>query len=199
MAKDWTGNKKSIYVTLSARNLAHSERESDDYYATDPKAVELLLEKESFSKNIWEIMCGDGHISEVLKAHGYNVKSTDKIDRGYGEVLDFFEVTDNDLDCDIVTNPAYKVATLTVKKALEVVGNGHKVAMFLKIQFLEGKERRKFFEENPPKYVYVASSRLKCAKNGEFDKLSSSSSAVCYAWYIWEKGFKGEPIIRWIN
>ena len=21
----------------------------------------------------------------------------------------------------------------------------------------------------------------------------------CYAWYIWDKDYKGEPIIRWIN
>lgn len=36
----------------------------------------------------------------------------------------------------------------------------------------------------------------KCAKNGEFEKYSSS--AVAYAWFIWEKGYKGNPIIKWI-
>lgn len=67
--------------------------------------------------------------------------------------------------------------------------------MFLKLQFLEGKNRKKFFKENPPKVVYVSSSRLECGINGKF----SGTSAVAYAWFVWEKGFKGEPVIRWFN
>lgn len=51
----------------------------------------------------------------------------------------------------------------------------NKVVMFLKVLFLEGKERKKFFEENPPKVIYVASGRLNCAKNGDFEKYTSSS------------------------
>lgn len=197
MYKDWTGNKKSTFVTLAASNHSEYEREINDYYATDPKAVELLLEKEKFNKNILEPACGEGHISKVLIKHGYNVKSFDKIDRGFGEVQDFFELDTKDFDVDVITNPPYKDALKFVRHALEIIKDGRKVAMFLKIQFLEGKERRKFFEENPPKYVYVASSRLNCARNGKFE--DCPSSAVCYAWYIWEKGFKGEPVIRWIN
>lgn len=69
--------------------------------------------------------------------------------------------------------------------------------MFLKLTFLEGKERKEFYKENPPKKIYVASGRLNCAKNGNFDDYSSS--AVAYAWFIWEKGFKGSPVIDWIN
>lgn len=74
---------------------------------------------------------------------------------------------------------------------------GRKVAMFLKLQFLEGKSRKEFFLKNPPKTVYVSSSRLICAMNGEFSKYPSS--AVAYAWFVWEKGFKGDPVIKWIN
>ena len=53
--------------------ISNQERETHDYYATDPKAVELLLNLETFNKNIWECACGEGHISNVLKANGYNV------------------------------------------------------------------------------------------------------------------------------
>lgn len=35
-----------------------------------------------------------------------------------------------------------KLALDCVKKSLDIVDNGHKVAMFLKIQFLESKARR---------------------------------------------------------
>lgn len=41
--KDWTGNKNSIYKTLGASNHTDKEREVHDYYATEPKALELLL------------------------------------------------------------------------------------------------------------------------------------------------------------
>ena len=46
MSKDWTGNKQSIFTCLGARNFAQHERETNDYYATEPKAVELLLAQE---------------------------------------------------------------------------------------------------------------------------------------------------------
>lgn len=68
--------------------------------------------------------------------------------------------------------------------------------MFLKIQFLEGQARKKLFEEYPPKYVYVNSKRQLCAMNGNFKKYKAI--AICYCWFIWEKGWKGEPRIRWI-
>lgn len=75
--KDWIGNSRSAHATLGARNYAQNERETFDYYATEPKALELLLEKESFSNNIWECACGEGHLSKVLVSKGYSVRSTD--------------------------------------------------------------------------------------------------------------------------
>lgn len=98
---------------------------------------------------------------------------------------------------DIITNPPYKYASRFVEKSLELIPTGNKVAMFLKLQFLESKSRKELFKKYPPKVVYVSSSRIKCAKNGEFEKYPSS--AVAYAWFVWEKGFEGEPVIRWIN
>ena len=43
--KDWTGNKKTTFVTLGASNHSDKEREIDDFYATDPHALEIFLEK----------------------------------------------------------------------------------------------------------------------------------------------------------
>lgn len=195
MTKDWIGNKAATFATLAASNHSDGEREINDYYATEPKAVELLLEKETFNNNILEPACGEGHIAKVLTNHDYNVGSYDLIDRGYGGVQDFFNV--NSFDGDVITNPPYKVAAKFVQHAIDVIPAGNKVAMFLKLQFLEGKARRKFFNDCPPKTIYVASGRLNCAKNGEFEKYTSS--AVAYAWFVWEKGFTGKPQIEWIN
>lgn len=161
--------------------------------------MELLLTEESFHPVVWECACGEGHLSKVLEANGFEVISTDLIYRGFGdpEPLDFLKNTLENFEGDIITNPPYKYALEFVEQALNSVQPGRKVAMFLKLQFLEGKSRKQFFIQNPPKTIYVSSSRLMCAMNGEFEKCSSR--AVAYAWFVWEKGFKGDPVIKWIN
>lgn len=155
MDRDWTGNSRSSHATLGARNYALEDREINDFYATEPKALELLLEKETFSKDVWECACGNGHLSKVLEKHGYNVKSTDLIQREYGIGGGRFPAMPGKWNGDIITNPPYKYAQEFVEKATELITDGHKIAMFLKIQFLDSKVRRKMFEILPPKYVYV--------------------------------------------
>jgi len=200
MKKDWTGNSKSIFTTLGASSHAIEDREQYDYYATEPKAIELLLKLETFSNNIWECACGGGHLSDVLKKNGYSVKSTDLIDRGYAdEIVDFIGIDNiESWFGDIITNPPYRYAEEFVQRALDIIPNGNKVAMFMGIQFLEGKKRREFLRKYPIKTVYVSSSRLNCAKNGDFVKYNNSS-ARCYAWYVWEKGYCGDTILKLFN
>ena len=206
MTKDWTGNAKSIFVCNGASNHSEEERHQEDYYATDPKALELLLQLESFSPYVWEPACGEGHLSEVLKSHGYKVRSSDIVNRGYPstETLDFLKVNKQDIkqdfSRDIITNPPYKFAKEFVKHALDISMDSTKIAMFLKLTFLESKARKKLFEKYPPKTIYVSSSRLQCAKNGDFEKYGKGvGTAVAYAWFVWEKGYTGDPIVRWFN
>lgn len=198
--KDWTGNQKSTFTCLGASNHSLTEREDNDFYATEPKALELLLDIEEFDPFVWECACGKGHLSEVLKKRGYIVKSTDLIDRGYGEGgIDFLQ-TQEQHNGDIITNPPYKCAQQFVEHALDIIPNGQRVAMFLKLTFLESNTRRKMFERYPPEFIYVSSSRLQCAKGGEFEAYKQSGgTAVAYGWFIWRKGFTGEPRVRWFN
>lgn len=164
--------------------------------------MEELLKYEEFFPYVWEPACGGGHLSKVLVDNGYSVKSTDIIDRGYEgtEILDFLAVTKadikDDFPRDIITNPPYKYAKEFVEHSLDISMDGTTVAMFLKLTFLEGKARRELFKKYPPKKIYVFSQRVTCAKNGVFE--NAPTSAVCYAWFIWVKGFKGDPIIKWI-
>lgn len=101
---------------------------------------------------------------------------------------------------DIITNPPYKYAQQFIERAISLHQQSSKsnlkIAMFLKLTFLEGKARLKMFKKYQPKIVYVYSSRRKCALNGDFNSIGSSASA--YAWFVWEKGFTGDPIIKWI-
>lgn len=197
--KDWTGNNKSSFICNGASSHTEQVRQANDYYATEPRATELLLENETFNKTIWECACGEGHIAKVLMNAGYDVIATDLIYRGFGDStpLDFLEETLDNFDGDIITNPPYKYAQEFVEKAIESIPVGNKVAMFLKLTFLESKSRKKMFEKYPPKVLYVSSSRLQCAKNGDFK--SCGQTAVAYGWYVWEKGYTGDPVIKWIN
>lgn len=204
--------------TFSLRSLgsSNSKREMDradnDLYVTHPIAVVKLLSKIDFSKNIWECACGNGAISKYLLKNGYNVKSTDICDYGFGEPnVDFLKQTEI-FDGDIITNPPYKLADAFVLKALELINEGNKCAFLLRVNFLEGIKRYEtIFKNYPPKWVLVFSKRLDCyhseilKNNNLFDdlnfddkKLKKISSTITFAWFVWEKGNKELPKIDWI-
>ena len=189
-------SKKSanVYTTLGASNHATGERAQYDLYCTHPKAVEELLKLEQFSPQIWEPCDGLGHISDTLIANGYYVRRSDITTRGRDiEQLDFLIYDGKEWQGDIITNPPYSCATDMVRKALSVVADGCKVAMWLRILFLESKHRQDLFKAFPPKRIWVSSSRIPCSdRDGNF-----RGSAQGYAWYLWQKGYKGETIINW--
>lgn len=190
--KDWIGNAQAVHAV----NQRNRNAQEHDYYATDPAAVEMLLQNETFCSSVWEPACGEGHISKVLTAHGIDVFNTDLVDRGVGTGgIDFLATEERGLAVDIITNPPYKYAREFVERALDAVADGQKVAMFLKLTFLEGQGRRELFRNNPPQTVYVSSARLECGKNGEF----TGSSAVAYCWIVWRKGHPGPTHLKWIN
>lgn len=53
-------NARSVIVTNGGRNFTASERDPNDYYATPPAAVPMLLRQEKFDPVIWECACGGG-------------------------------------------------------------------------------------------------------------------------------------------
>ena len=204
---DWIGNKNSVYKTLGASNHTDKERQNEDYYATDPIAIDKLVEAIDLPSNVWECACGEKHLSDRLEELNYNVFSSDLIKRRNDvEELDFLTAAPKDIPfasytrMAIVTNPPYKYAKEFVLKALDLIDYDELCCMFLKLTFLEGKGRYKdLFSKYPPKKVLVFSERVLCAKNADFEGMKQGGgSAVAYAWFVWEKGFNGRPIIEWI-
>ena len=202
--KNWKGIGKSMFITLGASNHTDKERETNDFYATHPKAIDLLVSYSGVSlpQCIWEPSCGNGILSERLIKYGYSVISTDLIDYGYGTGnIDFFQqdsMPDN-VQC-ILTNPPYKYAAKYVIHALSILPDDGLLCLFLKTTFAEGKGRyRDIFSVTPPVYVLQFSERILCAKNADFDYMEAhGGSAVAYAWWIWRKGYKGKTILDWI-
>lgn len=184
-------NNKALSIVGSSRK--NGDREANDFYPTPSYAVESLLERESFEGEVWECACGEGDISETLINKGFKVYSSDLIDRGYGNQGDF--LNSNRKTNNIITNPPYKLALDFVLKAKEC--SSDKIAMFLKTVWLESESRYEMFQDRnfPLKTVYQFSKRVSLYKNGTKMK---NSGMIAYAWYVWDKNYKGKPTIEWI-
>lgn len=182
-----------------------NDRVENDFYATDPLAVEMLINKYEFNKGSFLEPCvGNGNISDVVKEklNPTEMVGIDIVDRGCpNTIVDDFLTYDFGRKFDnIITNPPYSMAKEFVEKGMELLNDNGKMAMFLKIQFLEGVKRVEMFENYPPKYIYVFSKRMATWNNGQQfdDKGKKWTTTMCHAWFIWEKGYQGEPVVRWL-
>jgi hypothetical protein len=173
------------------------KRERDDFYPTPVRATESLLQAESFEGDIWEPACGDGAISKVLEAAGYRVASTDLVDRGFGESRIDFLMEHKTRAPNIVTNPPFKLAVPFVRHALTLTAG--KVAMLLKIAFLEGIERAELFANSPLARVHVFSRRLAFVPGGTSSaRKLDGGGMMAFAWFVFEHGYAGKPELGWL-
>lgn len=195
--------KEDIYRILGSSNHSESERVKDDFYATPKIALDkLFLELEKLKINLPKIIIepsvGTGSIAIPFCEKGYSIIGFDIIDRGFPNtnVADWLTVSRPDIDnLAIVANFPYNKIQDHTEHSLSVLKDGEYLIELAKIQFLEGKARREMFNKNPPKYVLVFSERIKCLANGEN---TGGSSAICFCWYIFQKGFKGMPQVDWL-
>jgi len=167
-------------------------RPENDFYPTPRIGTVSILEKESFGSSIWECACGDGSMSKVLEEYKYNVISTDLEPRDYGTQLDFL-LSDELLAPSIVTNPPFVLMQEFAQHAFDL--GCQKLALLGKLAFLEGQERTAWLEKTPFKVAYVFRARLSLYRNGIKMK---NSGMIAFAWYVWERGYSGKPIIGWI-
>ena len=181
-------------------------RVENDFYATNPKAVTMLMDAYGKFENfdILEPCVGQGHIAEVIKQlHKNNrIDCIDIVNRGYPDTItsDFLTTQiDKKYDC-VITNPPFSLAQEFIEKSFTVLKRNGIICMFLKIQFLEGVKRKEFFEKYPPKYIYVFRQRMATWNNGNATDSNGKrwATTMCHAWFIWENNYKGEPIIRWL-
>jgi hypothetical protein len=170
-------------------------RPREDYYLTPASATEALLRVEQIDGDVWECACGCGAMSKVLESHGLPVKSTDLINRGYGETgIDFLMPHTGKSTDNIITNPPYNLAEAFVEQGLLMARK--KVCLLLKLCFLEGQKRRLLFERTPLARVWVFSRRLQMGRDGRDYK---NGGMIAFAWYVWEHGRTMQPTLGWIE
>ena len=181
-----------------------TDRDDKDFYPTPPEATEALFEREEFYGNVWECASGDGAMSKVIEkynnCYSSDIQTTDWI---YGDTgVDFLSKTYNYENMmahthnNIITNPPYRYAREFVEQAKKYANK--KIAMLLKLVFLESKGRYEMFQDTnfPLKTVHVFCSRVKIYKRGIVGK---NSGLIAYAWFVWDKGYQGKPQIEWIK
>ena len=197
--KDWTGNHSSQLAALGSSNHTELERESHDFYATDPRAVTASAEHMQLPHKIYEYACGTGHLAKALTKLGHKVIATDLIDRSFGQGnVNFLEVESMPEGCDcILTNPPYRFTTEFIEHALKILPKGGKAIFLLNVNILAGQSRfKRIYSRGVLKELYLFTKRIACAKNGDFE--TYKSSAVNYAWFVFEKDFCGSTLLHWI-
>ena len=189
----------AVYQTSAdkARAIVGDRKEGrplHDFYPTPPELTQALLLRESFSNRVLEPACGDGAISRVLEAHGYQVFSSDVEYRGYGvpESLDFLNTQ---YACgDIVTNPPFKLANRFIEHAMHDL-TVRKMALLMKLSALESQSRKPLLERYLQR-VYVFSERVSFFRNGKPE--SNNGGMLAFAWFIFYQDKVGDAVVRWI-
>ena len=178
----------SLEQFIRLAGSGNPNREKDDFYATPDWAIDALLDREEFFGEIWEPACGDGAICKRLKHYGYeNIYATDLVDRGYGD--DHFDFMNSHRQThNIITNPPFKIGTKFTLHALNL--SRCKVAIFNKLSFLEGKERRdRLYSLNMLECCYVFGERV---------GFNGGGGMLAFAWFVFNKNYNGKPGLEWI-
>lgn len=188
---DNTYNPNGSYKPTTKR---FADLDGPDFYPTPPWATYALIDNETFSGEIWESACGNGAMSQVLEEVGNKVYSSDLYDRGYGDVGCDFLLSERRSD-NIITNPPFNSAEGFVKHGLEKAGK--KLALLLRLAFLEGANREKtIFRLTPPSRVWVFSERITFYPAGAVQK---GTGTTAYAWFVWDKDCLGSTELKWFK
>lgn len=163
--------------------VGRKNNDNIDYYQTPIVATEALLSVVDFRGWILEPCCGAGAISRVLEKHNYTVKSSDirNDDSVYGRKgVNMFNISKK--VSNVVSNPPYCIAQEVIEHSLTLAKR--KVAMLLKLTFLESEKRKSFFEKFPFSKVLVFRKRITMFPEGT-DK-PKNSGTITFAWFIWD-------------
>ena len=146
---------------------------------------------------VWEPAAGRGVIAHVLRDAGHVVITSDLIDYGNLDfVRDFLSEFKMLAGCEaICTNPPYQHANKFVEHAIELAP---KVYMLLRLASLESIKRTAILEHRGLARVHVFRNRLPMLHRDGWTG-PRASSAICFAWYVWDRNHVGPATIDRIS
>lgn len=118
----------------------------------------------------------------ILKSDGSNIKTIDIREDSLSDIKgDYLKTQLWYSPYVIITNPPFNQAMEFIKKALNDVREEGYVIMLLRLNFLETKSRKEFFDKYMPKYIFVHHKRMSFIQGGGTD-------SVAYCHMVWQKG-----------
>lgn len=183
-------------------------KSTTDNYSTPKEAIHALLKEETFANVVWEPAVGEGNIATALRRFGYqpitsDIRSLPDTDfqgdflsrEARRKMASSIRSPDSGNEAfDIITNPPFSKAQEFAEAALEVTTR--KVALLLRIQFLESVKRKDFLENSRLKKVLVFSKRIVMYPEGATP--GKGNGTQCFAWFIWDLAYHGKPTIGWL-
>ena len=156
----------------------------NQFVQTPSKITEVLMSYEKFEGNILEPCCGMGAISEVLKRTNTVIESDlNQYDYNAPQV-DLFTILER-YD-NTITNPPF-IQQQAVKRHLMDITT-KKLALLWYVKNLGNEIETK--SSKHLKAVYVFNQRIEWVET----KLGWK-----FAWYVWDKDYEGDIIIKRIN
>lgn len=174
-------------------------RDPDDWYVEPAWTAERLFQVEPFVGRIWDPACGIGTIVKAAQAFGYDAAGSDKIARSECCVspMDFLDQVIT-LGENIVCNPPFGIAQRFVELALQRAA--YKVAMLLPSDWLHGDKRSRWLEGTPLYRVWFLTPRPSMPPGRVIQAgLKPGGGKEDFAWFVWLKGFDGQPSVRWLR
>lgn len=185
--------KGKAYANKRPKKLLSDLRASDLYET--PKSIwwEFLKTDEMNDiKTILEPSCGFMATSKVFEEKGFDVTSRDLM---YGNDFLNDEYEENSYDC-VLTNPPFSLFDKFVTRAKRIAAK--KVVMIGKTNFLGAYSRYKNNLFNECSAIYVLNRQVDyqfpVQDNGD---VGVGCLVSCV--YVWTKGYKGEPVVRFLN
>jgi hypothetical protein len=164
-----------------------------DSYETPLIAVRELLAVETLPHGIWEPAAGRGAIVNALRSHGHAVTASDIIDYGFplNFVADFLTTTKMPTGCGaIVTNAPFRILNKFTRHALDLAP---RVYLLCRLAFYETQGRTDILERRGLARVHVFRGRLPMMHRDGW-KGRRASSALPFAWFVWERGHRGATV-----
>lgn len=161
------------------------KRKKSDFYETPYSLTWLLLEKEKLEGTVLEPACGNGAISSIVGGTAYDKE------KNFFNETSWYDT--------VITNPPYSLSQQFILKAKQVARK--KIVFLLPLSYLHGKKRFDDIWQDkifPLARIYVFTRYPllgeKLRKDGK-----TNTGMMVYAWYVWEKDYKEEPIIKWLD
>jgi hypothetical protein len=173
-------------------------RHPQDWYCEPRWTADRLFEAQPFVGEVIDPACGSGNIIEAARRAHHSAEGWDIVDRGFPgvKVRDFRMVTEP--VANFVSNPPFGIAEHFVSHALELAR--HMTCMLLPAKWIQGDKRSRWLECTPLMRVLFITPRPSMPPGTAIAAGHKPGNGTTdYAWFIWQRGFKGERSFGWLR